>query len=971
MANEALQLAVLLTLKDSASTGLDRFASRLKVAGKEGQTFANQYARLQESLQRDLVIGGVGVAGLFSSLALMKKGVDVAGTFQAAMTELRTTFTEVGKDGKVNMDFLGKEMLKAEALTVKLGNKLPGTTQDFVEMTKVLKQQGLASEDIFSGLGEAVAYLAVATKSAPADLAKNFAQFAQMFELSGNDAKKAADTFSRLYVTSGIKSDELIEGMKYFQGRAGSAMGLTGLEKAQEITQILGIMKRHGHEGSAAGTYLTDMISEYNTSKAKGKFDELKKATGIEIEWFKDGKFAGWDTVFRQLQQFQKLTDEVRSTKFEELFGRRGMTAATVFSKTGADGWESAKDRLKQAIDLDSNINAVSANYVNQIESLTGSLENLVVAGFEPLLPAFSRTAEAANEVVGNLTDFARANPGLVTTLATLTLYGTTAMTVYSAFKTLTTGVRMFRIASAFTRGDSLLPYLRQTAQAANTASSSWTTMSATMTREMNGVQRQARTFKDSLRSFTGSQNFKIGVQIASIAGLEYLITRLVGGMLSSASAEAADKATRQDAAESFRAKALAHSMVPRMSGPMNDPNTRLVRPGPYALAKPQDAVTEGRSIFNELNKRDNELVAALRGERLDQQIGGFFNRNPWRSLVDPLTPALHAWDNYAKAVGAYRYQDITGTRDTPIDWMWGRKNNRVGNNFTDVNGQLDIDRLAGYLRKEDSIRDPSGMVGLLYHSRRNLPSDQSSKFEQAAQKAFPESYNQALQILPELSRLLQSEGQKSSAASQSFIESLSSLQQPLAGTAELFSGLPQPMTETAGAFQNLMGPTNEAAGAFDRMVPPAGKLPSAFNNIFSSAGRASISLDLLGSKISNWQMPSPQISSPTGSPAGMTPTGVPSIFTPPGYAVGGTITRSGLAIVHANEEIVPARAVAYRKSAERSQAQTVTINAPLNVTVNGDSGTAAIDFRRELTNHAKHIERIVARAAANGRARA
>src|SRR4051812_36999336 len=124
MASEVFKLAIFLSLTDQASSGLNRFEAKLRAAGKEGEKFHSEFEKIRKDLNRDLAIGGTGIAGL----ALFGKGVQIAADYQASMTDLRTSLSQVGKDGKVNFNALGQDMAKAEVIAMRLGNELPGTT---------------------------------------------------------------------------------------------------------------------------------------------------------------------------------------------------------------------------------------------------------------------------------------------------------------------------------------------------------------------------------------------------------------------------------------------------------------------------------------------------------------------------------------------------------------------------------------------------------------------------------------------------------------------------------------------------------------------------------------------------------------------------------------------------------------------------------------------------------------------------
>lgn len=383
------------------------------------------------------------------------------------MTELRAAFSQLRKDGSVDMASLGKDMQRAEVVAMRLGNALPGTTEDFVQMMQVLKQNGLGIETILNGAADAVGNLAVASNAMPRELAADFAQFGNLFKLRAQDFAPAADVFSRIYSSSGQTSSELVEAAKYFQGRAGDKLGVGGLEDAERWTRLFGLMGKQGMRGSMAGMGLTNFVESYTAHR--DKLDDLAKATGIKLDFFDDkGKFVGLEEVIRQMSQFQNLTAEDRSQWMETMFGTLGAGAGNILSNVEA--WKKFNTEQDKTIGLAAKNAEVSKNFNNQLEALTGSLTNLVVTGFGPLLPTFTSAAQSANSLVGSLIDFGRANPTLTSTVAKLVLLGTTAVTVVGALKTLSNGFQLLKFAANFSSEDRAMSFFQKMKQTAEGA---------------------------------------------------------------------------------------------------------------------------------------------------------------------------------------------------------------------------------------------------------------------------------------------------------------------------------------------------------------------------------------------------------------------------------------------------------------------------------------------------------------------
>jgi TP901 family phage tail tape measure protein len=905
MAGEALQLAVLLTLKDAASGGLDRFGARLRALGKDGEKFHSEFEKIRSDLNRGLAIGAAGITGL----KVLKDGVQTAADFQSAMTDLRNTFAQLGADGRVNLNQLGQDMLKAEAIALDLGNRLPGNTQDFVEMMQVLKQNGLEAETIFRGAGKAVGELAVANKSLPKDVAKDFAQFGQLFRLKPEEYERAADVFSRLYTSTGIGSAELIEASKYFQGRTGSAIGISGLKDAEEMTRLFGLMRKHGMEGSMAGTAMDNFFVQYLGEKKK--MQEVSQKFGIKLEFFDEkGKFKGVEHLFRELEPLQKLSDKEQAQALQAIFGQRGMAVASMMVKSGLEGWKQHNAEQDKTIGMNEKNAELAKNYNDQMEALSGTLTNLKVAIFEPMIPGATAAVEKANEIVSVIQEFTKTHPDIAKYAVTTLAVGSSAMVAYSGIKTLTTGVRLLRIASAVSRSEGLVGMLSSTNAAAPAAARNIGSFSS----QIDTASKKAAGLRKNLLSLNNL--FKAIIVVEAVGFTWNQIDNL-----------------RNVLNETLKME-QAHDDLGKQS-------LRAYQGLPESMKDPK---AEAKSVLSLLNQGNSEFEKALDPKRRTwaDSYRTFFAAIMGETVSAPL---------YKKKLNSEELE--LGKRRTE---QYARQNPDKG--FAEAM-RIGYGEVAGakFLKERaPTLSDPEVMRSF----RRdiiptlNLPKEKERHVDEMLKLAFPESFAASLSGV--------------SNSAEQFAQMLSSLQQPMAGTAELFSGLPQPITDATGAIQNLLPPTNDTASAFDRIVPPAGKLPGAFNNIFSSATSASTALNLLGSKFSSWQPPAPQFGSPAGQTTGSTPgTGVPSIFSPPGFAVGGTVTRSGLAFIHADEDIVPAKAKPYREA----NARPIVVNAPVTVNVSGGDKQAVLDIRRELYAHAKDIERIVAKAASDGRNRA
>lgn len=490
MSSQSFELAILISLKDAASTSADRVTGKLRSIGKEGKATLQIFEDLKKDFAKGLSIGAIGLAGLMA----LKKGADIAGDFEAAMSDLKIALSETSKSGEIDMVKLGDALNRSEQMTIKLGNKLPGTTEDFVQMVTQLKQGGLDIETILGGAGDAVANLAVVTNQVPKDTAKSFAAFGQQFELQAKDYEAAADLMARVAKSRDLSPDQLIEGSKYFQLRAGSALGFKGLEGAQDAVRLMAVLKKEGLEGSQAGTAPAAFFRELTDTK---KLKELQKELGVTLSFFgkkdgKEGQFLGLENAFQQMERLRGLNPEKRDAALQKLLGDEGKAVGNILMKLGLEGYKKSNEQLERNLNLTRMIDEKTATYNAKVEALQGTLTNLKVSAFTPLLDDMKPLVDKANELVGSMVDFAQAHPDIAKAATRMAALGAVTVTVVSGVKALTTAWKMWKIVSAVTSGDSaLLTFLQRVNSTTATTAAGLggaTTRAAWYKRELTGV---------------------------------------------------------------------------------------------------------------------------------------------------------------------------------------------------------------------------------------------------------------------------------------------------------------------------------------------------------------------------------------------------------------------------------------------------------------------------------------------------
>jgi len=765
MSSEVYNLAILLSLKDAASGGLDRAGARIRALGKDGKMLSETYDKLRENLNRDLAIGGVGLAGL----ALLKKGVDEAGNYEEALLNVRQAYQENAKYSAYSAEVQKDQIRRIMALATELGNQLQGDTADYANIFTAMNKAGVDAEVTLNGAGRAAAYLAnltnaIRTGQGP-QLAEDLGSYGKMFDLQGNEYMKAVETFSAISDRFNLSSGNLIEASKYFFSTARGTLGLKGFEGSQETAKLIAFAKRFaGREGSEAGTTLDALITQFIAHKDKA-VAALAKEKGIKLEFFDEkGSFQGVENMFAQLEKMKALSPEDRAASLNAIFGEQGARIAGSMVEQGVEGWRNITAEMNKAVDVQSLINQKMDTYNAKSEALSGSWQNFKATAFTPLMEDTKQFLDGANSMVGAMQQFAAENPNLMKTLGTIAAYGTTALVAYSGFKTLTTGIKLFRLASTFSRAEGLIPYLQGTATAANAASASM----ATATTRATGL-------RGAMQRISSNSTVRIGVQIAAVMGIEYLLT-----LIASEVQKAIDAGTSQK-------------------------NVSTVAKSNFDIF--QKAENEGLK-FNQTDIADKANLAwfTALNNGLDYAIGGTqwdklsfiqkFSHASAQSFLYPLTKMSGAENKFAG---------------------WGRQHDKdtIAQGFKNFSPELQDFRIMAEFLKQlpQRVQNP----------------DEQKLVKEGLQTAFPESFTKAMQSLEGLAGLnfapitqsfaeFSQTSQQLNQQTQTTVQSLSELQQPFWTTQQNVTQMGDAANKVPSPLNNVASSANSASNSLSSL---------------------------------------------------------------------------------------------------------------------------------------------------------
>ena len=325
-----------------------------------------------------------------------------------AATNMKVAYMEAG--GKVAKEF-GE--IKKQALA--LGDALPGTTADFMNLGRVLKEQGMSASVVAGGALKASAYMNVLLDT-PQEFGGEF--IAKLMEARGiadRDLLQAADLVQRARFGFGMKPTEMLDSMKY-DAATTNILGIKGLGNTEKLLAVQGMGAQVGLEGASFGTNFSMFLQrmakgpEMVAQAKKGMKSEARaivEELGITFDFFdKKGNFKGIDAMVKELEKL----DQIKKSRFgekgamlvaEQMFGAEAGRPAMIIAEKGYDGYQKNIQTMREQADLQTRLAEKSATLQNAWESLTGTATNFAASIGEIFGPELRQGFTAMNQFIG------------------------------------------------------------------------------------------------------------------------------------------------------------------------------------------------------------------------------------------------------------------------------------------------------------------------------------------------------------------------------------------------------------------------------------------------------------------------------------------------------------------------------------------------------------------------------------------
>ena len=385
-------------------------------------------------------VGAAVGAGGMAAKAVIDNPVRSYTDLEAAQADLKIAL--MAKGGKVSAAY--DEVMRQ---ATDLGNKLPGATKDFVAAASALKEQGMTESAITGGGLKASAYFGVLAEMNQYQSATTIAKMREAYGLGDKELPEMANLMQKSRYAYGIHPDDF-RAVAQYAAPTYNTLGLTGLQNAKQLLAVQGMAASVGLENTSFGTNFAMMLQRTAQidSRLGGKGKEAAEARealaehGIKMDFFdKNGKFAGIEHMFSELDKLKPLKDIDRMHVLNKLFGVEASRPASIMiEKGGLAAFRESMAKQEAQADMEERIAMKTSTLKSKEEALAGTWENTKASAARGLGESKKVALDSVNAILGDTIQPAiEKHPGLGTGAVTAAAAGAGVATTAGSFAAL------------------------------------------------------------------------------------------------------------------------------------------------------------------------------------------------------------------------------------------------------------------------------------------------------------------------------------------------------------------------------------------------------------------------------------------------------------------------------------------------------------------------------------------------------
>lgn len=333
--------------------------------------------------------------------AISVVSVKAAATFESTMNQIASISGETGKELEASMGAARKEIMR-------MGTETIYSSQDAAEAFLALQKAGMSTGDVIGGGLSAAMNLAATEGMDLAYASEILAQAMNAYQIPAKQAAKITDILAAGAINSTASVEDLAYGLKYVSSSAAA------LKVPLDDTVVaLAMLNNAGLNASTAGTSLNQMLVSLAspTKQARDMMNQL----GISVV-DAEGNMKDLPSIVEELDRAMSgMTEPQKQDALRKMFNTRGMRAANILLKEGAEGWATLDANVNKAGGAAQLADARMQGTAGAMERLRGAAETAAIAFGNALAPAVDKVAGALE---GLLDWYSKLSPKMQTVIA-------------------------------------------------------------------------------------------------------------------------------------------------------------------------------------------------------------------------------------------------------------------------------------------------------------------------------------------------------------------------------------------------------------------------------------------------------------------------------------------------------------------------------------------------------------------------
>lgn len=434
--DKRINIAVILTASENMAAVVSKSVS---ASLKQLDKFNAVAGKMQNFGAKSIAVGAAAAA----PLVLMAKEF---GDQENSMLQMRAEMMQDG--GKIN-EVMFKQLTDfAKKSTEVYG----GTAEEYMKMTRVLRENSVDPKEILGGIGGSVEQLAVAFEMMPDKIGQFAARMRQDMGIKPTEMMGMMDLIARLK-NAGVGKDgeEAVTEMGDAFSKAGLGahnLGINGLQASKDLGALMGIFIRRGISGSTVGNNFRRIFDGLRDADKLKKTNDIAKQFGLTLDFYdKNHQFKGIANFTGELNKLKGLSTTQISAILKPFGGKQGLSTDFLefLGKEGTSSFNEFQHKLASQGTLAQKVKVVMSGLNRQFDRTHSMAVNTGAAIGESYAPELKKLLNTINNSLTSLSNFVKGHRTLTKVAASaLGIFSGLAISVGSVSLAIGSGIKIF-----------------------------------------------------------------------------------------------------------------------------------------------------------------------------------------------------------------------------------------------------------------------------------------------------------------------------------------------------------------------------------------------------------------------------------------------------------------------------------------------------------------------------------------------